>query len=79
MAVQAHGSSIYTFGGADATGNTNVVEVYDTGSDTWKQLAALPKPPRSHAAAVVQSGNIFVIGGSTGKNLNTHDIDNCCK
>jgi N-acetylneuraminic acid mutarotase len=42
--------------------DTNVVEVYDPGEDSWERRADMPTPRHGHAAVVV-NGKILVVGG----------------
>ena len=51
-------------------------EVFDPATNTWKQLAPLPRA-RDHTAMVAADGKIHVIGGRTGastEKTDQHDI-----
>ena len=59
---------IYAVGGNGSSENypnptTNIVEIYDPSSDSWKTGPALPEP-RASMAVTVRDGKIFVIGGT---------------
>ena len=60
-AVVALGKKIYIFGG---NSNQNKVEVYNTSTDRWKELAPIPTP-RMHInySGAVSNGKILLIGG----------------
>ena len=54
---------IYVIGGFRATGgNTNLVEAYDTGNDSWLVKAPLPQS-LDHAGAAAVGGKVYVVGG----------------
>ncbi len=44
---------------------SNVVEVYDPNSDTWRQAPDLPEA-RHHAMAAVVGDDLYLIGGMVG-------------
>lgn len=69
---------IYVFGGTDGTNDLNVVEVYDTVSQSWscsigdsncpnsaQTLKPMPVAREGAAAAVGQDGRIYLFGGTT--------------
>ena len=54
---------IYAIGGFRATGgNTDLVEAYNTASDSWSARAALPQS-LDHAGAAMVGGKVYVVGG----------------
>lgn len=61
---------IYVLGGDDPTAGiipapaVNRVDVYDTASNTWSSIAAMPVRVKSHGAAAVD-GRIYVAGGQS--------------
>jgi N-acetylneuraminic acid mutarotase len=67
-ACVASGGKIYVLGGVRSSGSSydftgvNTVEVYDTNSGTWTQLATMPTRRWGHSATVV-NGLIYVFGG----------------
>jgi uncharacterized repeat protein (TIGR03803 family) len=63
----AIGTNIYVVGGATNSGYqvTNVNEIYNTQTNTWKTGAPLPTARELGASAVVK-GILYVVGGSTG-------------
>lgn len=72
MAAAAIGSNIYVMGGERFTsaggGALSEVFEYDTVKDTWRSVAAMPRP-RHGMGAVAVAGEIFVAGGSSGYGL----------
>jgi len=55
---------IYVVGGNVPGGVvTDVVETYDTASNTWRSVASLPQV-RSDLAVVAWQGRIYAIGGT---------------
>jgi len=63
VAVAAIDHKIYVLGGLDRTNRaTDVVEVYNTVSNTWDTSLRLPIPLH-HVGAASYSGEIYVIGG----------------
>jgi non-specific serine/threonine protein kinase len=64
LAAAASRRFFYAVGGRNlsADKNTGVLERYDTRSDTWKKLAAMPTPAGSLGAAVV-NGQLVAVGG----------------
>src|SRR5262249_4794347 len=66
FAAAVIGSRLYGFGGSrwNSAGIrfTNVVEVYDTATPGWSQVASMPTGRFEHAA-VELGGKIYVIGG----------------
>lgn len=54
---------IYVFGGSNASGALNSVEIYNPNTDTWKAGPSMPGP-KSAASAVVVNGLIYVLGGN---------------
>lgn len=64
IAVAALGLEIFVIGGYNkAVESTNVVEVYDVSTDTWRSAAPLPVVT-DHAAAAVVAGTLTVIAGA---------------
>ncbi|MEK7842521.1 MAG: kelch repeat-containing protein, partial [Deltaproteobacteria bacterium] len=53
---------IYVIGGFGRFGVTDLLEEYDTSTDTWKEKAPLPTPLH-HIGAAEAGGKIYVIGG----------------
>ncbi len=51
---------IYLFGGWHNDGNVNLVQVYDTKTDTWEQASPIPAPA-VFGQAVAMSGNKIVL------------------
>jgi N-acetylneuraminic acid mutarotase len=66
LAAAAIGSRLYAIGGSRWNGAgiryTSVVEVFDTTTQAWSQVASLPSGRYDHAA-VELGGKIYVIGG----------------
>ena len=62
------GNSLYVLGGCFNSdcriGLTNLVEVYDSTTDTWTTLAPMPTSRSSPAVGVID-GKIYVAGGAT--------------
>ena len=56
------GDNIYVIGGQSNKGSTDLVEVYDTKTDNWREVARLPEK-RDHVAAATFNNSIYVIGG----------------
>eukprot|EP00964_Phaeocystis_antarctica_P122109 scaffold85766_cov58-Phaeocystis_antarctica.AAC.2 len=77
------GGKIYVMGGSlamsdheDADEATDRVDVYDPAANSWQQMAAMPTPKSSHAAAVL-GGKIYVTGGllaSTAECMDALDV-----
>ncbi|MDQ6769616.1 MAG: hypothetical protein M3Z54_06480 [Gemmatimonadota bacterium] len=67
-AAVAIGQRIYVIGGFKTVTNvpSDEVLVYDTGTHTWSNAAALPAPRGGHAAAVLD-GKIHVFGGGNSR------------
>lgn len=67
-AVGVYGTKIYLAGGMtylnSAQDVVDTVTVYDTASDSWEMLPALPQP-RQHVAGVVIGSKFYVLGGRT--------------
>ena len=64
------GGKIYIFGGAtDFThqNSTTDVDEYDTKTETWTPKAPIQRPIHNFAAAFVNSGKIYVMGGEKWK------------
>ena len=62
---------IYVIGGfPGANGNTDVVEAYDTATDSWSTKAPLPQR-LDHAGAATVGGKVYVMGGYTSLFLGT--------
>jgi DNA-binding CsgD family transcriptional regulator/N-acetylneuraminic acid mutarotase len=62
LAAVYHEGQIYTIGGDKADGVTDVVEIYDPESNSWRSGSAKPTPAHNVGAAVV-AGKIVVPGG----------------
>ena len=54
------GQKIYLIGGSNFWGFTGELRVYDTGSDTWTQMAPLPKPAAPVGAGIFDN-QIYVV------------------
>lgn len=83
LAVGVIDGKIYAVGGAlkkfFRLRNSNVNEVYDPKTNTWKQLAPIPTP-RDHLTVSVANGLLYAIGGRVNvdynQNLNTNEAYN---
>src|SRR6201999_2355260 len=68
---------IHAIGGRDPGGRVVAThEVYDPATNTWKELAPLPRA-RDHLAAGVIDGKIHVVGGRFGpstERTGQHDV-----
>ena len=68
------GDKLYVAGGHDFSGNTLVLkanlETYDSASNSWTTLAAMPTA-RSAAGAGVVNGILYVVGGAIGTSATT--------
>jgi N-acetylneuraminic acid mutarotase len=65
-AIAQVGDTIYVLGGYGGDRqNSNVVQVYDAGTDTWSYGPPLPMPIH-HAMAAVVGDRLFLIGGEVG-------------
>ena len=77
VGVAALDGKIYAIGGRHPDGNVVAThEVYDLATNSWKELAPLPKA-RDHMAVVAADGKIHAIGGRTGGSkemTGQHDI-----
>jgi hypothetical protein len=58
------GDRLYAFGGRDRTVEVAVPEQYDSATNSWTDLPAMPGP-RNHGAGYVAGGNACVAGGRT--------------
>ncbi|CAI8040234.1 Kelch-like protein 20 [Geodia barretti] len=70
LAAAAVLSKIYVFGGAVDISHqkaTDLVEEYDTKTDTWIPKAKMRRDFHGHGAAFVNSGKIYTIGGQKWK------------
>lgn len=57
------GDDIYVIGGSDITTSAlDIVEVYNTKSDTWRTVSSMPVKLH-HMASASNQGKIFVVGG----------------
>lgn len=65
-AVTFNGEAV-VLGGEDVVKELRDVEAYSETTKTWRKLPSMLKA-RSHFAAVVMNGNIYVIGGTSGGN-----------
>jgi N-acetylneuraminic acid mutarotase len=66
MAAAYVGTSgrIYVIGGAQGTGSTARVDIYDVAADKWSSAAQLPSPRQSLSAAIF-GDSIHVVGGQS--------------
>ena len=64
LAAVVAGGKIYTIGGMAGGNASNVVEVYDPGSDSWTTRAPMPTPRYGLAAVLGSDGRIYAIGGN---------------
>jgi N-acetylneuraminic acid mutarotase len=63
LATAALNGKIYAIGGYDSSGTpTNVVEVYDTATNTWSSAHPIPFPLH-HNSAAVAAGKLYSFGG----------------
>lgn len=62
MGCAVIGTQIYLIGGIDKSGYSNMVYAYDTESDTWSVIAALPEVS-AFCAATEANGNLYLFGG----------------
>jgi DNA-binding CsgD family transcriptional regulator len=62
MAIAAYGDVIYTIGGKSRQGVSSAVDIYEPGSDSWKEMASKPTAVQEMSAVVV-GGKIYVPGG----------------
>lgn len=63
VAAAVLNNNIYIAGGFTENGqNTNIVEVYDTTTDTWSTIAPMPER-LDHAMAAAANGKLYIIGG----------------
>lgn len=74
------GRYIYAIGGRDGTvpcsGTAlDVVERYDTFTNTWATMAPLPAPRSDLAALAMGNGKIYVFGGCDASNSVVGDVD----
>lgn len=71
-AVAAYGNYLYQIGGYDYDGNVVLAAMqrYDTVSDTWQEMTAMPTP-LTGIHAVTIGGSIFVPGGSAAYSFTT--------
>jgi len=64
FAFATYDEKIYLIGGIDKTASAiDLVEVYDTKTDSWSTLASLPESLH-HATATAYEGKLYVSGGS---------------
>lgn len=67
----SHPSSVFVFGGADANGNTNSLQVYDAASHSWSTPSvsgAAPSPRTYHVSGTAAKEDRFFVfsGGEAG-------------
>ncbi len=70
------GAEIFLIGGFDLSSNVPTADVsaYDTRTQRWRRVAALPQPRGGHAAAVL-NGRIHVVGGGNSeRTLEFHSV-----
>jgi N-acetylneuraminic acid mutarotase len=65
--------NIYVIGGVMKKKNTDLVEIYDTKTNTWKAGDPLPQK-RNHVAAATFENKIYVIGGFNDKGMPTNNL-----
>ncbi len=65
---------LYVVGGENATGDTDVSEVYDPAFDTWQRLPSRPVAARAAAAAGV-GDKLYVAGGCSGEGAGLTVLD----
>jgi N-acetylneuraminic acid mutarotase len=59
-------TKVYVFGGARSGGGTVTdASAFDTVSNEWETLPALPAPPRQHCGAGEIDGILYIVGGRT--------------
>jgi N-acetylneuraminic acid mutarotase len=63
FAIAVDGPLLWCIGGVPGRGYTNVVEVYDTRSNTWSAAAAHPQSKAWMGAAVLD-GRLYTVGGA---------------
>ncbi len=64
MAIMSLDEKIYVVGGLDETESPlDVVEVYDTKTNSWSALSPLPEPLH-HTTGVAYDGKLYVAGGT---------------
>jgi len=64
MAIMTLDEKIYVVGGLDETESPlNVVEVYDTNTNSWSTLSPLPEPLH-HTTGAAYNGKLYVAGGT---------------
>ncbi|MFC5846884.1 malectin domain-containing carbohydrate-binding protein, partial [Deinococcus petrolearius] len=74
------GNSIYALGGQhlgdEEEGNRQTVERYDPATDTWTEVAGLPRAVgHINASAVAWQGRIVVVAGVTGHSAEIADVN----
>ena len=72
-AVAAFDGKLYTFGGADAVGNTAVTYMFDPGTGTWNGPLAPVPTARWYAVAATVGDYIYVVGGWGLANVERYD------
>ncbi|BBI32662.1 Kelch repeat-containing protein [Cohnella abietis] len=65
---------IYAIGGATSSSGTNVVEMYDISSDTWKSAPSMNDSRWGHASTVI-GGKLSVFGGGTQFNAISKSVE----
>lgn len=68
LGIAAIDEKIYAIGGRNTTSSLNIVEIYDSGSDTWSTGSSMPSPRRDFGIGVID-GKIYLIGGYDGTNV----------
>src|SRR4029077_21027912 len=68
----AVGSNIYVPGGRNANGTLDLMQIYNTVTDTWSNGMNLPAP-REGGAIVAFNGLVYVIAGSDSNDVFVYD------
>lgn len=77
VAAAAVDGKVYAIGGQynenESSGLQSDVHRYDPAANTWQKVASLPVA-RSHSVAVVQGGQLLVVGGTLPGNVASPDV-----
>jgi N-acetylneuraminic acid mutarotase len=82
LAAAAVGGKVYVFGGCNASGFLDTVNVYDPRTDTWSEpLAAMPTARAGLYSVATKGNTVYVIGGwnGVGPGLTTNEAYNVAK